>query len=207
MSRTEIERFPLSNYATYLKRLAESDISIAPLEDNVFNDAKSNIKYLEAASIRLPSVCSPSSAMRTAIQDGDTGFLAPDSATWERALLALVDDEALRATMADRAYRHVHADYAPDPVPAAGFSLTYRQLPRASSASCREHLLRTASIRRCDCHRGRDGAAIEQAGRRYFMFTTLPTSDVPATNSCVTMRRPVASLRWGCPMKRSIVRL
>ena len=180
----QIERLPLSNYATYLKRLAESDISIAPLEDNVFNDAKSNIKYLEAASIRLPSVCSPSSAMRTAIQDGDTGFLAPDSATWERALLALVDDEALRATMADRAYRHVHADYAPEPVArqqVLPMLSTYRQPPRK---------LRVLAANIYFEPRRFGGATViaEEMARRlnasgaleYFMFTSLPTSDVPA---------------------------
>ena len=180
----QIERLPLSNYATYLKRLAESDISIAPLEDNVFNDAKSNIKYLEAASIRLPSVCSPSAAMRTAIQDGDTGFLAPDSATWERALLALVDDEALRATMADRAYHHVHADYAPEPV------ARQQVLPMLSNYQQPPRKLRVLGANIYFEPRRFGGATVvaEEMARRlnasgaleYFMFTSLPTSDVPA---------------------------
>ncbi|MBU9486474.1 glycosyltransferase [Burkholderia multivorans] len=180
----QIERLPLSNYATYLKRLAEADISIAPLEDNIFNDAKSNIKYLEAAVIRLPSVCSPAAAFRTAIDDGDTGWLAPDSAAWERALLALIDDPRLRKAMADRAVRHVHADYAPDAV-------AKRQvLPMLSVLAQPSKKMRVLAANIYFEPRSFGGATVvaEEIARRlnasgrleYWMFTSMPVSDVPA---------------------------
>ncbi|WP_196787363.1 glycosyltransferase [Burkholderia pseudomultivorans] len=180
----QIERLPLSNYATYLKRLAESDISIAPLEDNIFNDAKSNIKYLEAASIGLPSVCSPAAAFRTAIQDGNTGWLASDSAAWERALLSLIDDPALRKAMAHRALRHVHADYAPDAV------AKYQVLPMLSTLARPARKLRVLAVNIYFEPRSFGGATVvaEEIARRlnasgvleYWMFTSMPVSDVPA---------------------------
>ncbi|PRE75777.1 glycosyl transferase [Burkholderia multivorans] len=180
----QVERLPLSNYVTYLKRLAESDISIAPLEDNVFNDAKSNIKYLEAASIKLPSVCSPSAAFRTAIVDGDTGFLAADSAAWERALLALVDDRTARERMAERAFKHVHDDYSPEPI------AQHQVMPVLASYRAPQHKLRVLGVNIYFEPRRFGGATVvaEEMARRlnrsgvleYFMFSSLPTSDVPA---------------------------
>ncbi|PXX39325.1 MULTISPECIES: glycosyltransferase [Burkholderia] len=180
----QVERLPLSNYVTYLKRLAESDISIAPLEDNVFNDAKSNIKYLEAASIKLSSVCSPSAAFRTAIVDGDTGFLAADSAAWERALLSLIDNRMVRERMAERAFRHVHDDYAPEPI------AQHQVLPVLAAYRAPQRKLRVLGVNIYFEPQRFGGATVvaEEMARRlnrsgaleYFMFSSLPTSDVPA---------------------------
>ncbi len=52
-------QLPSRPYTEYLELLAKSDIAIAPLCPGEFNDAKSNIKYLEAAVFGIPSVCSP----------------------------------------------------------------------------------------------------------------------------------------------------
>lgn len=113
---SQIERLPSSSYPNYLARLAECDISIAPLENSIFNDAKSNIKYLEASIVKLPSVCSPAAAFKTAIRHGSTGFLAETPAAWRDALLALIEDAELRHDMAARAYDHVVADYSPQSI-------------------------------------------------------------------------------------------
>lgn len=177
----QIERLPLSNYATYLERLSECDISIAPLEDNVFNDAKSNIKYLEAAIIGLPSVCSPRAAFRAAIQDGDTGLLASGQAAWEQALLKLVDNKQLRAEMGDRARRHVQADYAPA-------TISRRQVIPVLTHGGRSAKLRILGVNVYFEPRRFGGATIiaEEMARQlnrgdeieYLMFTTLPSSEV-----------------------------
>lgn len=182
--QAQVQRLPLSDYRTYLKRLAACDISIAPLEDSVFNDAKSNIKFLEASIVRLPSVCSPSAAFRTAITEGDTGYLAADTAAWERALLALIDDAALRERMAARAHDYVSKHYAPTTV-------AYEQvLPILAPYAAREKNLRVLGVNIYFEPRSFGGATIvaEEVARRlnqrddieYAMFTSLPTSDVPA---------------------------
>ena len=103
-------------FTDYLPLLGENDISIAPLEAGQFNDAKSNIKYLEAAALGIPSVCSPRAAFADAIQHGVTGVLADGEAAWLDALLALVDDAALRRQIGEAAREGVLARYAPDAV-------------------------------------------------------------------------------------------
>lgn len=111
-----IERLPFSDYVGYLKALAECDISIAPLEDSTFNDAKSNIKFLEASSVLLPSVCSPRSAFRQAITHGRNAFLANNTQSWEESLLALVDDTNLRQDIARNAHQTILDYYSPDKI-------------------------------------------------------------------------------------------
>ncbi|WP_271899489.1 glycosyltransferase [Candidatus Phyllobacterium onerii] len=107
-----IERLPFTTFNDYLEKVADADISIAPLEQTAFNDAKSNIKFLEASVLGLPSVCSPADAFRSAIIDGETGFMATSSHEWEYKLVALVDDQALRAEMAGKAFESVNRNYS-----------------------------------------------------------------------------------------------
>ena len=73
---SRIERIEFCEYEEYLVYLAECDISIAPLENYIFNEAKSNIKFLEASIVKVPSVCSPRSAYTSVIVDGENGLLA-----------------------------------------------------------------------------------------------------------------------------------
>ncbi|NIE65482.1 glycosyltransferase [Burkholderia sp. Ax-1719] len=181
--QAQIERLPLSDYPTYLKRLASCDISIAPLEDSVFNDAKSNIKFLEASIVRLPSVCSPSAAFRTAIRHGETGYLAADSAAWEASLLALVDDAALRESMANAAYAYVNQHYAPNAVAQEQVE------PILEPFKLKRRKMRVLAVNIYFEPRSFGGATVvaEEIARRlnqredieYAMFTSLPTSDVP----------------------------
>ncbi|MBB2202701.1 glycosyltransferase [Gluconacetobacter tumulisoli] len=94
--------------------LARLDISIAPLEiGNPFCEAKSELKFFEAALAGVCSVVSPTAPFRDAVRHGVTGLLADGTAEWEDALLALVDDRALRHRMARDAFHTVLWDYGP----------------------------------------------------------------------------------------------
>ncbi len=94
--------------------LARYDINIAPLEpENPFCNAKSELKFFEAALVDVPTVASPSAPFQRAIRDGETGFLAADAAQWEAALLRLVDDSALRARIGRDAYHDVLWQFGP----------------------------------------------------------------------------------------------
>ena len=71
------------------------DIAIAPLKDTQFNQAKSNIKYLEAAMLEIPIVASDVEPYRS-IQHGKTGFLASSREHWMKYLIKLIEDKDLR---------------------------------------------------------------------------------------------------------------
>ncbi|GBQ85595.1 glycosyltransferase [Gluconacetobacter johannae DSM 13595] len=94
--------------------LARLDISIAPLEvGNPFCEAKSELKFFEAALAGVCSVVSPTAPFRDAVRHGVTGLLADGATEWADALLTLVDDPALRRRMARDAFHTVLWDYGP----------------------------------------------------------------------------------------------
>ena len=69
--------------------LRDLDVNLAPLEPGSrFNDAKSAIKWLEAALVATPTIASPSAPFRDAIEAGRTGWLADDPAEWADAARA-----------------------------------------------------------------------------------------------------------------------
>ena len=114
--QSQIERIPFCNYTEYLTYLSECDISIAPLENFVFNDAKSNIKYLEASITKVASVCSPRAAFADVIVNGENGFLADSEQQWHEAFDTLIQNPELRDSMAQAAYRTVTETYSPQAI-------------------------------------------------------------------------------------------
>ena len=95
--------------------IARFDVNLAPLEpDNLFCEAKSELKFFEAALAGVPSVCSPTRPFRAAIRDGETAMFATDTESWYIAISTLLDDPALRARMAQRAYWDVLWRFGPE---------------------------------------------------------------------------------------------
>ncbi|MBN1881089.1 MAG: glycosyltransferase [Deltaproteobacteria bacterium] len=89
-------------------------IGLAPLADNAFNRSKSNIKYLEYTAIAgVPTIASDVLPYGSTIEDGVDGVLVRKMrvADWKRAILRLVDDEKLRISLWQNAYRKVATEY------------------------------------------------------------------------------------------------
>ena len=109
----QIERIEFCQYPEYLRYLSECDISIAPLECYIFNESKSNIKYLEASIVKVASIVSPLSAFISVIESGKNGLIAKNSDEWYRQFTQLVNDEVYRNRLANAAYEFVLERYAP----------------------------------------------------------------------------------------------
>jgi glycosyltransferase involved in cell wall biosynthesis len=107
-------RIPFLAADDYLRALASWQISIAPLEKTVFNDAKSNIKFIEASVFKVPTVASGSGPFREAIEHGRNGMIATTSEEWFTALSGLVEDGELRRRMGEEARRSVLERYHPE---------------------------------------------------------------------------------------------
>lgn len=86
--------------------ISEVDINLAPLVDSIFNRAKSEIKWIEAALVKVPTVASNIGAFSDAVVDGETGLLATDE-QWFDKLETLVLSPELRQKIAEAAYRVV----------------------------------------------------------------------------------------------------
>ena len=108
----QIERFQPRDYAAYLALVAECQINLAPLEPSLFNDCKSNIKWLEASALAIPSACSPRAEFSQAIVQGENGFLCDGTSSWQHALKTLIEQPRLRQRMGAAARTTALAQYS-----------------------------------------------------------------------------------------------
>jgi glycosyltransferase involved in cell wall biosynthesis len=114
--RERIRRAPFVTWQELPNLVAQVDINLAPLElDNPFCQAKSEIKYTEAALVGIPTVASPTEAFAYAMQPGETGLLADSEEAWLAALTHLIEQPAERRRLGEAARRQVYAHYAPEP--------------------------------------------------------------------------------------------
>ncbi|MFL5318046.1 MAG: glycosyltransferase [Myxococcaceae bacterium] len=133
--KDRVFRIPFLHAQDYLRAVGGWDISIAPLEQSVFNDAKSNIKYLEASVMRVPTVCSPAAAFRQVVQHDVNGLIASDKEEWRNALTRLVEDKALRTSLAEEAHRTVMARYHPRHIARTQLAPILGHMPRERRAN------------------------------------------------------------------------
>jgi glycosyltransferase involved in cell wall biosynthesis len=95
--------------------LARFDINLAPLEiDNVFCNAKSELKYFEAALVHVPTIASPTEPYRLTIKHNVTGFLAETPKQWYETLNHLIQDDEHRKKIGRAAYEDVIWKYGPE---------------------------------------------------------------------------------------------
>ena len=111
-----VARRPLVPWTDLPVWIAACDAAIAPLEiDRRFAAAKGAIKYLDAAVAGVPTVATPSRAMRAAIRHRDNGMLAADGDGWQRALREIVADRPVRRRLGEAARADVEVRFAPAP--------------------------------------------------------------------------------------------
>lgn len=88
--------------------IVQADINLAPLEDTIFNRAKSEIKWIEAALVCVPTVASRIGAFESMIEDGVTGVLCRNmEEEWYWALNELILNKENRDNMGKRAEQFV----------------------------------------------------------------------------------------------------
>ena len=85
----------VDSWPEYLSSL-KVDIMLAPLNSSRFNQSKSNIKWLEAAALGIPTVASRETPYLE-IVDGVDGFLASGKAEWMDKISYLVESTPKRA--------------------------------------------------------------------------------------------------------------
>ena len=83
------------------------DIGIAPLHDNYFNRGKSNLRYLEYASMGIPTAASNVGHFKETLNHGHSAFLCTTEDEWVESLSKLVEDEGLRKKMGEAARKDV----------------------------------------------------------------------------------------------------
>jgi glycosyltransferase involved in cell wall biosynthesis/SAM-dependent methyltransferase/uncharacterized protein YbaR (Trm112 family) len=110
----QIEWRPLQHLMNLPTEMARFDINLAPLEvGNPFCEAKSELKFFDAALVDVPTIASPTEPFRRAIDHGKTGFLATSGDDWYVYIKRLVQDPALRERLGRNAYAAALAAFGP----------------------------------------------------------------------------------------------
>ena len=102
---------PFVDWKELPKLIAKADINIAPLEDTIFNAAKSENKWLEAALVKVPTIASDLGAFHVAVKNHETGLLCKNSEEWICALEKMIENPSFRKQIAENAYIQCHAEY------------------------------------------------------------------------------------------------
>lgn len=114
--QSRIRRAPFIAWQELPNLVAQIDINLAPLElDNPFCQAKSEIKYTEAALVGVPTIASPTDAFAYAIRPGENGLLAATGEEWLAALCHLIENPTARQQIGEAARTRTYAEYAPQP--------------------------------------------------------------------------------------------
>jgi glycosyltransferase involved in cell wall biosynthesis len=85
------------------------DIGIAPLRDNQFNRAKSNLRWLEYSSMKVPTVASYVRPFSESITED--GILCRTRQDWHAQLKRLIEDKNERERIGLAAYEKVKTDF------------------------------------------------------------------------------------------------
>lgn len=108
-----IERRPFASREKHLENIAGVAINLAPLEiGNPFCESKSELKFVEAGALGVPTIASATQTFQEAILDGLDGFVAKDTEEWENKLERLILSPELREDMGQKVKEKVLQKYA-----------------------------------------------------------------------------------------------
>lgn len=116
--RHRVEHLPFTDYVNLQRAIGTVELNVVPLQNNVFTNCKSELKYFEAGVVGTPTIATPTFTYRQCITHGENGLLAK-AHEWEEALESVIADGAGYPAMARAGREHARATYAWDRVGAA----------------------------------------------------------------------------------------
>lgn len=106
-----------SDYRSFMKRLYQSkwDIGLAPLEDTLLHDCKTNNKFREYAACRIPAIYSSSPAYEGWVKNKENGMLVSGTRDdWYSAIVELIEQPELRQRIMDNAENSARDNFSVD---------------------------------------------------------------------------------------------
>lgn len=87
--------------------ISQLDINLAPIENTIFNRAKSENKWTEASLVKVATVASNCGAFSEIIKDGVTGLLCNNAEDWYKNIKNLIENSKKRKIIGNNAYQEV----------------------------------------------------------------------------------------------------
>lgn len=100
-------------FVNWFRETVDWDIAIAPLEESNLNNAKSELKFLEYAVLKIPGIYSAIGPYKKSVEHERTGLLvySNSSEEWVQNIIRLIEDEDLRFNIRDNAYNLIESNY------------------------------------------------------------------------------------------------
>ena len=89
----------------------ELDLNLAPLKPSIFTECKSNIKFLEAAAVSVPTLATPSTSFSEIIENGVNGFLGAPL-NWYELLEISYSNNSDRLSLGRMAYDITNTEFS-----------------------------------------------------------------------------------------------
>lgn len=105
-----LELLPFCDFVNLQTSVGKVDINLVPLQENVFSNCKSELKYFEAAAVGTVTIASPVYTYSHAIEDGRNGFLSP-SYDWLDKLSYIVAHLDEQPSIAEIAFKDCQERY------------------------------------------------------------------------------------------------
>jgi glycosyltransferase involved in cell wall biosynthesis len=86
LAMTNVCSYPILEYNSMLEFISKHDLLLVPLVDNVFNRAKSNVKFIEAGSVAVAVLASDVGEFKASIKHKTNGFIARTPSDWTAIL-------------------------------------------------------------------------------------------------------------------------
>lgn len=102
------------DYRRFMRRLYQSvwDIGLAPLEDSLFFQCKTNVKYRDYAACFIPGIYSLSPVYNDCVIHKETGYLVPQTEEgWYSGLKELIEKPEMRQKIKENAGMAVRKDF------------------------------------------------------------------------------------------------
>ena len=101
-----IKKLPFGDWRRLPQIISSVDINLAPLEDTIFNRAKSENKWVEAALVKTVTVASDIGAFHDCIQNEKTGYLCSTEDSWKNTLEYLIEHKEERKSVGQFAQKY-----------------------------------------------------------------------------------------------------
>ena len=101
---SQIIKKPFTDWKELIKIISSVDINLAPLANIIFNNAKSEIKWVEAALVKVPTIASNMGIFKEVIINQETGILCNSNDDWYNGLKNLITNSNLRKNIAENAF-------------------------------------------------------------------------------------------------------
>jgi hypothetical protein len=109
--RDRVNQVGLQDFLNLQIMMGATEINLVPLQDNVFTNCKSELKFFEAAVVGSVTVATPTFCYRQSICDGENGLFAR-AQDWRAVVMGLLADWDNYPAMAARAHDDALANFS-----------------------------------------------------------------------------------------------